>query len=121
MGIGTVADVIAAIDCGIDMFDCVYPTRSGRHGRAMTRTGEFNIRNAAYSRDFGPIEEGCGCEVCTTFTRAYISHLFRSSELLGMRLLSYHNIAMLDALMVDARAAIERDGWPAFRDRFGAV
>jgi queuine tRNA-ribosyltransferase len=121
MGIGTVADVIAAIDCGIDMFDCVYPTRSGRHGRAMTRAGEFNIRNAVYSRDFSPIEEGCRCEVCTTFTRAYLSHLFRSNELLGMRLLSYHNIAMLDALMVEARAAIEAGAWAAFRDRFGAV
>jgi queuine tRNA-ribosyltransferase len=121
MGVGTVRDVIAAVDCGIDMFDCVYPTRSGRHGRAMTRSGDLNVRNAAFARDFGPIEQGCKCEVCAVFSRAYLSHLFRSNELLGMRLLSYHNIFILDALMVEARAAIERNAWAAFRDRFAAL
>jgi len=121
MGVGTVRDVIAAVDCGIDMFDCVYPTRSGRHGRAMTRSGDLNLRNAAFTRDFGPIDEDCRCEVCALFSRAYISHLFRANELLGMRLLSYHNIFILDALMADARGAIEADAWAAFRDRIGAV
>jgi queuine tRNA-ribosyltransferase len=115
MGVGTVRDLIAAVDCGIDMFDCVYPTRAGRHGRAITRGGEFNIRNAAYARDFTPIDAACPCRVCKTFSRAYLSHLFRANELLGMSLLSYHNIAVLDGLMADARHAIESQSWYEFR------
>ncbi len=120
MGVGTVRDLIAGIECGIDMFDCVYPTRSGRHGRALTRGGEMNLRNAAYARDFAPLDPTCPCEVCATHSRAYIAHLFRAKELLGMRLLSYHNVYVLDALMADARAAIETNAWPAFRDRYSA-
>ncbi len=116
MGVGTVRDLIAGVDCGVDMFDCVYPTRAGRHGRAITRTGEFNIRNAGYVRDERPIDPECPCAVCTTFTRAYLAHLFRSEELLGPRLLSYHNLAMLALLMSDARAAIAENRWAAFRD-----
>jgi queuine tRNA-ribosyltransferase len=116
MGVGTVRDLIAGIDAGVDMFDCVYPTRSGRHGRAITRAGEYNIRNAAYVRDERPIEPGCSCLVCATFTRAYITHLFRSEELLGARLLSYHNLAALALLMADAREAIAERRWAAFRD-----
>jgi queuine tRNA-ribosyltransferase len=117
MGVGTVRDLIAGIDCGVDMFDCVYPTRSGRHGRAITRAGEYNIRNAQYIRDDRPIDVDCPCMVCTTFTRAYITHLFRSEELLGPRLLSYHNLAALAFLMADARVAIAEGRWAAFRDR----
>lgn len=116
MGVGTVRDLIAGVDAGIDMFDCVYPTRAGRHGRAITRDGEYNIRNAAYVRDERPVDPGCSCMVCATFTRAYLAHLFRSEELLGPRLLSYHNLAVLAALMSDARAAIAAGTWPAFRD-----
>ena len=116
MGVGTVRDLLAGIDAGIDMFDCVYPTRSGRHGRAITRAGEFNIRNAGYARDERPVDPDCACAVCRTFTRAYLSHLFRAEELLGPRLLSYHNLAALASLMEDARAAIASDRWPAFRD-----
>lgn len=116
MGVGTVPDLIAGIDCGIDLFDCVYPTRSGRHGRALTRTGEFNVRNAAFTRDFTPIDPHCACEICATYTRAYIAHLFRAKELLGMRLLSYHNVFLLNALMAAARAAIDTGNWAAFRD-----
>jgi queuine tRNA-ribosyltransferase len=116
MGVGTVRDLIAGIDAGVDMFDCVYPTRSGRHGRAITRTGEYNIRNAAYVRDERPVDPDCHCMVCTTFTRAYITHLFRSEELLGPRLLSYHNLAALAFLMADAREAIVEGRWAAFRD-----
>ncbi|GAC1539453.1 MAG: tRNA guanosine(34) transglycosylase Tgt [Candidatus Velthaea sp.] len=118
MGVGTVRDLIAAVDCGIDMFDCVYATRSGRHGRAITRGGELNIRNAGFTRDFTPLDPDCSCEVCATYTRAYLSHLFRAGELLGMRLLSYHNVFVLDALMAEARRAIEMNAWPSFRDRF---
>jgi queuine tRNA-ribosyltransferase len=116
MGVGTVRDLVAGIDAGIDLFDCVYPTRAGRHGRAIARAGEYNIRNAAFTRDERPVDPHCSCMVCTTFTRAYLSHLFRSEELLGPRLLSYHNLAALAALMADARAAIAAGRWPAFRD-----
>lgn len=116
MGVGTVRDLIVAVDCGIDMFDCVYPTRCGRNGRAMTRGGEFGIRNAAFARDFTPLDPQCDCYVCTTYTRAYLSHLFRSNEMLGPRLLSYHNVYLLNALMSDARHAIEIGNWVVFRD-----
>ena len=116
MGVGTVRDLIAAIDGGVDMFDCVYPTRCGRNGRALTRTGDLAIRNAAFARDPGPIDPTCACAVCATYSRAYVSHLFRSEEMLGPRLLSFHNLAMLAALMADARVAIETGTWDAFRD-----
>jgi queuine tRNA-ribosyltransferase len=120
MGVGTVRDLIAGVDAGIDMFDCVYPTRSGRHGRAITRGGEYNIRNAGYARDERPIDPACDCAVCRTFSRAYLSHLFRAEEMLGQRLLSYHNLAALASLMADARAAIDAGRWPAFRDSLQA-
>ena len=116
MGVGTVPDLIAAVDCGIDMFDCVYPTRCGRNGRAMTRAGHFNVFNAAYVSDFSPIDPTCDCAVCGSFTRAYLAHLFRSKEMLGPRLLSYHNVYLLETLMRDARAAIEAGAWSSFRD-----
>jgi queuine tRNA-ribosyltransferase len=116
MGVGTVRDIVMAVDCGIDMFDCVYPTRCGRNGRAMTRDGEFSIRNAAYVRDFSPVDPKCDCYVCCTFTRAYLSHLFRAGEMLGPRLLSFHNVYVLNDLMRDARRAIEEGTWQSFRD-----
>jgi queuine tRNA-ribosyltransferase len=97
-------------------------TRAGRHGRAIARAGEYNIRNAAFARDERPVDPDCSCMVCTTFTRAYLAHLFRSEELLGPRLLSYHNLAALAALTADARAAIASGEWAAFRDAtLGAV
>ncbi len=117
MGVGTARDIVMAVECGIDMFDCVYPTRCGRNGRAMTRGGEFAIRNAGYTRDFTPLDSTCDCYVCTTFTRAYLNHLFRASEMLGPRLLSYHNVYLLNDLMREARAAVEGGTWTAFRDR----
>ena len=117
MGVGTVRDLLAAMDRGIDLFDCVYPTRSGRHGRVLTRAGaEYNVRNAANVRDFGPPDPDCDCRVCATYTKAYLAHLFRSGELLAQRLLSYHNVAALTTLVRDARAAIEQNRWAAFRD-----
>jgi queuine tRNA-ribosyltransferase len=121
MGVGTVRDVVEAIDCGIDMFDCVYPTRCGRNGRAMTRTGHFNIFNAEYVADLSPVDPQCGCSVCRTFTRAYLAHLFRSKEMLGPRLLSYHNVYLLNDLMREARDAIERGAWSALRDRVTTI
>ncbi|MBV9233661.1 MAG: tRNA guanosine(34) transglycosylase Tgt [Candidatus Eremiobacteraeota bacterium] len=119
MGVGTVRDLVAAIDCGVDLFDCVYPTRCGRNGRAMTRDRELNIFNAEFTRDFSPLDAGCDCATCRNFTRAYLAHLFRSKEMLGPRLLSYHNVYLLNALMGEARDAIESGAWREFRDRTG--
>lgn len=117
MGVGTVRDLVAGIDRGIDLFDCVYPTRSGRHGRVLLRSGtEFNVRRAAHVRDFGPLDPDCDCRVCATYTRAYVCHLFRAGETLGARLLSYHNVAALTTLVRDARAAIAEGRWAALRD-----
>jgi len=116
MGVGTVVDVVLAIEAGIDMFDCVYPTRCGRNARALTRSGELNLRMAKFKMDAAPVDERCGCYVCRTFTRAYLAHLFRAGEMLGAILLSYHNLAVLLDLTADARAAIERGAWTAWRD-----
>jgi queuine tRNA-ribosyltransferase len=117
MGVGTVDDLLEAIDAGLDLFDCVYPTRCGRNGRAMTHQGELNLFNAGFVRDTTPLDARCDCEVCTTHTRAYLAHLFRSKEMLGPRLLSYHNVYLLGALMREAREAIEANRWPELRDR----
>lgn len=116
MGVGTVRDLVAAVDAGIDMFDCVYPTRCGRNGRALGRCGDLNMRNAVFARDPRPLDETCGCAVCATYTRAYLSHLFRAGEMLGPRLLSYHNLALLAQLMSDVRAAIAEHRWAIFRE-----
>jgi queuine tRNA-ribosyltransferase len=116
MGVGTARDIVTAVDCGIDMFDCVYPTRCGRNGRAMTHAGEFAIRNAAYTHDYTPLDADCDCSVCTTYSRAYLAHLFRSNEMLGPRLLSYHNVYFLNAIMEEARIAIEQGRWTTYRD-----
>ena len=117
MGVGTVRDLVAAIDCGVDLFDCVYPTRCGRNGRAMTRDGELNIFNAAFTRDFSPLDERCDCGTCRDFTRAYLAHLFRAKEMLGPRLLSYHNVYLVNGLMREARDAIAAGSWQNFRER----
>ena len=114
MGVGTVRDLIAAIGCGIDLFDSVYPTRCGRNGRAMTHDGELNLFNAAFVRDASPLDPRCECPTCTTYTRAYLAHCFRAREMLGPRLLSYHNVHLVNRLMRDARAAIEAGEWTKF-------
>ena len=119
MGVGTVRDLVDAVDCGIDMFDCVYPTRCGRNGRAMTRDGEFNVFNAAYVRDFSPVDPQCDCTRLPHVHRAYLAHLFRSKEMLGPRLLSYHNVYLLNALMREARAAIDAGEWRAVPRQLG--
>ncbi len=120
MGVGTVRDLVAAVDCGIDLFDSVYPTRCGRNGRGMTRDGELNIFNAAYTGDFSPVDSACDCSTCTNFTRAYLAHLFRTKEMLGPRLLSYHNVYLVNALMREAREAIEAGEWRGLRERASA-
>jgi queuine tRNA-ribosyltransferase len=114
MGVGTARDLIAAIAGGVDLFDSVYPTRCGRNGRAMTHGGELNLFNAAFVRDASPLDPKCDCSTCTAYSRSYLSHLFRSKEMLGPRLLSYHNVYFLNALMREARAAIESGEWERF-------
>jgi queuine tRNA-ribosyltransferase len=114
MGVGFPEDVIAAIVRGVDLFDCVAPTRHGRTGAAFTRDGRVNVENARFADDAAPIDPECECLVCRTWSRAYIRHLFRSREMLGPRLLSYHNVAFLVTLVAEARAVIERgaiDSW----------
>lgn len=107
MGVGFPEDVVTAIGRGVDLFDCVAPTRHGRTGAAYTHDGRVNIENARFAADDRPLDETCGCAVCSTWSRGYIRHLFRSGEMLGPRLLSYHNVAFLIDLVEQARQAIE--------------
>lgn len=110
MGVGFPADLVAAVERGVDLFDCVAPTRGGRNGSAYTPEGTVNIRNAAYRTDAGPLDPSCDCETCTTYSRGYLRHLFVSGELLGLRLLSLHNVRYLIRLAAEMRAAIQRGG-----------
>jgi queuine tRNA-ribosyltransferase len=109
MGVGFPDDLVAAVERGMDLFDCVAPTRNGRNGTAFTPDGPVNIRNAAYREDARPLDETCDCETCTTFSRGYLRHLFVAEELLGLRLLSLHNVRYLIRQSGEMRAAI-RDG-----------
>ena len=106
MGVGFPQDLVAAVERGVDLFDCVAPTRMGRNGAAFTRDGRLNIKRAEYRTDPRPLDEDCDCAACRRFTRAYIRHLFVADEILGLRLLSLHNVHFLVRLMRDARAAI---------------
>jgi queuine tRNA-ribosyltransferase len=108
MGIGDAPGLLEVIERGIDMFDCVLPTRLGRTGSALTSEGRLNLKNARFARDSRPLEEGCDCPACTRFSRAYLRHLVNQQELLGMRLLSLHNLRFLIRLTEAARTAIER-------------
>jgi queuine tRNA-ribosyltransferase len=108
MGIGDAEGVLRVLGSGIDLFDCVLPTRTARTGSALTAAGRLNLRNARYARDPRPLEDGCGCPACARFSRAYIRHLVNQDELLGLRLLSLHNLHFLLELTAGARAAIER-------------
>jgi queuine tRNA-ribosyltransferase len=108
MGIGDAEGILRVIGAGIDMFDCVLPTRTARTGSALTAAGRLNLRNARFARDSRPLEEGCGCPACARFSRAYVRHLVNQEELLGLRLLSLHNLHFLLELTAGARAAIER-------------
>jgi queuine tRNA-ribosyltransferase len=106
MGVGTPADLLGAVRRGIDMFDCVMPTRSGRTGRAYTRRGVINIRNARHAEDDGPLDPDCACPACARHSRAYLHHLFKAGEMLGPMLLTWHNIQYYQDLMAELRAAI---------------
>ena len=123
MGVGKPDDIVGAVERGVDMFDCVLPTRSGRTGQAFTRGGPINIRNAKFAEDRGPLDPDCACPVCATWERAYLHHLVRSSEILGAMLMTEHNLYYYQALMADLRAAIaigELSVFAAgFRARYG--
>ncbi|MFN3461006.1 MAG: tRNA guanosine(34) transglycosylase Tgt [Oceanibaculum sp.] len=106
MGVGKPADIVGAVQRGIDMFDCVLPTRSGRTAQAFTARGTVNLRNARHQDDPRPLEEGCPCPACTSYSRAYLHHLVRSEEILGLMLLTWHNLAYYQRLMAGLRAAI---------------
>jgi queuine tRNA-ribosyltransferase len=106
MGVGTPEDLVEGVDRGIDMFDCVMPTRSGRHGQAFTRFGKINLRNARHAEDARPLDAESPCPALSRYSRAYLHHLIRSGELLGMMLLSWANIAYYQSLMQGIRAAI---------------
>jgi len=114
MGVGRPSDIIGAVLRGIDMFDCVMPTRSGRTAQAFTRRGTVNLRNARHQDDPRPLEEGCGCPACRSYSRAYLHHLIRSEEILGPILLTWHNIQAYQDLMRDLRAAIGEGRVAAF-------
>ena len=118
MGVGTPLDLIEGVIRGVDLFDCVEPTRIARHGNAFTHEGRINLKNLKYREDFTPIEEGCDCETCKHFTKAYIRHLIQSDELLGGRLLSVHNIRFLVRLCEEMREAIKEDRLLEYRDNF---
>jgi queuine tRNA-ribosyltransferase len=115
MGVGTPEDIVEAVGCGIDMFDCVLPTRLGRTGTALTWEGRLNLRNARFARDAAPVQEGCPCRACTGWSRAYLRHLVNQQELLGLVLLSEHNLRFLLDLTAGARAAVERGELTAFK------
>jgi len=121
MGVGRPDDILGAVARGIDMFDCVLPTRMGRTGKAFTRRGEINMRNARHAEDPRPIEEGCACPACTRFSRAYLNHLFKAGEMLGPMLLTRHNLQHYQDLMREIRAAIEAGRWAAFREERAAL
>src|SRR5439155_15587623 len=107
--------VLEVIERGVDMFDCVLPTRMGRTGTALTSAGRLNLRNARFARDPAPLDERCDCPACTRFSRAYLRHLVNQQELLGLRLLTLHNLRFLIELTRGARAAIERREFAAFK------
>lgn len=115
MGVGTPANIIEAVDRGVDFFDCVYPSRNGRHGHVYTAHGKLNLFNKKYELDPRPIEEGCGCPACRTYSRAYIRHLLKAKEMLGMRLCVLHNLYFYNHLMERIRTAIEEHRYKEFR------
>ncbi len=117
MGVGTPANIIEAVDRGVDFFDCVYPSRNGRHGHVYTKYGKINLFNKKWELDPRPIEEGCGCPACKSYSRAYIRHLLKAKEMLGMRLCVLHNLYYYNHLMEDIRKAIEEQRYQEFKER----
>ena len=118
MGVGKPDDIVGAVERGIDMFDCVLPTRSGRNGQAFTWAGPLNIRNARFAEDREPLEPGCPCPTCSTYERAYVHHLVRSGEILGAMLMTEHNLWFYQRLMQGLRDAIECQRFEAHATAF---
>lgn len=125
MGVGTPANILEAVDRGVDFFDCVYPSRNGRHGHVYTNRGRMNMQNAQYIKDDSPIDENCGCPVCRRYSRAYIRHLLKSGEMLGMRFCVLHNLWFYNKMMEEIRDAIDRGGFATYKkmrlDGFGEM
>ena len=117
MGVGTPANILEAVDRGVDFFDCVYPSRNGRHGHLYTNLGKINLFNAKYELDDRPIEEGCQCPACRRYSRAYIRHLLKAKEMLGMRLCVLHNLYFYNTMMTEIRDAIDRGEYQAYKKR----
>jgi queuine tRNA-ribosyltransferase len=120
MGVGTPEDLVAGVAAGVDMFDCVMPTRNARNGWLFTRFGDVKIKNAAHRSDVRPLDESCGCYTCRNFTRAYLHHLHRVGEILGARLNTIHNLHYYLQLMREVRESIEQHRFEAFRRQFAA-
>ena len=117
MGVGTPANILEAVERGVDFFDCVYPTRNGRHGHVYTDHGKMNLFNAKFELDDRPIEEGCGCEACRKYSRAYIRHLLKAKEMLGMRLCVMHNLYFYNNMMEEIRLAIEEGRFAEYKKK----
>ncbi|MCR5032640.1 MAG: tRNA guanosine(34) transglycosylase Tgt [Lachnospiraceae bacterium] len=117
MGVGTPANILEGVDRGIDFFDCVYPSRNGRHGALYTHYGKINIKNQKYEKDMRPIEEGCNCPACRRYSRAYIRHLIKAEEMLGLRLCVLHNLYFYNHLMEEIRDALDKGEFSSFKKR----
>lgn len=115
MGVGTPANILEAVERGVDFFDCVYPSRNGRHGHVYTNHGKLNLFNQKYEKDLRPIEEGCNCPACRTYSRAYIRHLLKAKEMLGMRLCVLHNLYFYNTMMEEIRAALDGDSFASYK------
>lgn len=115
MGVGTPANILEAVDRGVDFFDCVYPSRNGRHGHVYTNYGKKNLLNAKFELDNRPIEPGCSCPACRNYSRAYIRHLLKAGEMLGMRLCVLHNLYFYNTMMQEIRDALDEDRWPEYK------
>ncbi|MEP6756181.1 MAG: tRNA guanosine(34) transglycosylase Tgt, partial [Chthonomonadales bacterium] len=118
MGVGTPLDILDAVDRGVDMFDCVLPTRNARNAQVFTLDGILNMKNAVHADDFGAMSADCGCAVCAKHSRAYIRHLFVANEILGSRLTTYHNLYFYGNVMERIRGAIQADRFRAFKTEF---
>ena len=117
MGVGTPANILEGVERGVDFFDCVYPSRNGRHGHVYTNRGKLNLFNAKYESDMAPVEEGCGCPACRRYSRAYIRHLLKAKEMLGMRLCVLHNLYFYNTMMREIRDALEAGQFAAYKKK----
>jgi len=115
MGVGTPANILEAVDRGVDFFDCVYPSRNGRHGHVYTNHGKLNLFNQKFEKDMRPIEEGCGCPTCRTYSRAYVRHLLKAKEMLGMRLCVLHNLYFYNTMMEEIRDALDEGRFAQYK------